>query len=143
MTKPFSSKTTQHVVLRTNNNGYKCSASMTQLTSNIRPICPRFPLSFVVYPLSSGSRRAENCTQTSVIPFGHGSKLNHQGTAGVGPCFHLPGFHFRYIFLTHSHFLNRLSGAFRGMAPAPCAAHNLLLGLLKHSLSEARRGALS
>ena len=24
--------------------------------------------------------------------YGHGSKLNHQGTAGFSPCFHLPGF---------------------------------------------------
>ena len=32
-----------------------------------------------------------------VRPFGDGSKLNHQGTAGIGPCFHLPGS--GYIFL--------------------------------------------
>ena len=32
-----------------------------------------------------------------------GSKLNHQETAGFSPCFHLPGFHFGYLFLTHSH----------------------------------------
>ena len=25
--------------------------------------------------------------------FGCGSQLNHQGTAGFSPCFHLPGFH--------------------------------------------------
>ena len=36
---------------------------------------------------------------------GYGSKLNHQGPAGFGPCFHLPGFHFGYIFLTHSQIL--------------------------------------
>ena len=30
--------------------------------------------------------------------FGCGSKLNHQGTAGFGPCCHLPGFHFGYLF---------------------------------------------
>ena len=35
-------------------------------------------------------------------PAGCGSKLNHQGTAGCSPSFHLPGFHFGYIFLTHS-----------------------------------------
>ena len=29
---------------------------------------------------------------------GYGSKLNHQGTAGVGPCFHLLGFHLGYLF---------------------------------------------
>ena len=34
---------------------------------------------------------------------GYGSKLNHQGTAGFGPCFHVPGFHFGHLFLTHSH----------------------------------------
>ena len=34
---------------------------------------------------------------------GCGSKLNHWGTAGYSPCFHLPGFHFGYLFLTHSH----------------------------------------
>ena len=33
----------------------------------------------------------------------YGSKLDHQGTAGFGPCFHLQGFHFGYICLTHSH----------------------------------------
>ena len=37
-------------------------------------------------------------------PFGRGSKLNHQGTTGFGPCCHLSGFHFGYLFLTHSHF---------------------------------------
>ena len=31
--------------------------------------------------------------------------LGHGGTAGFSPCFHLPGFHVGYIFLTHSHFL--------------------------------------
>ena len=34
---------------------------------------------------------------------GSRSKLNHQGTAGFGHGFHLPGFHFGYPFLTHSH----------------------------------------
>ena len=33
---------------------------------------------------------------------GYGSKLRHQ-TAGFSPCFHLPGFHLGYLFLTHSH----------------------------------------
>ena len=28
---------------------------------------------------------------------------HHQGTADYSPCFHLPGFHFGYLFLTHSH----------------------------------------
>ena len=31
---------------------------------------------------------------------GYGSKLSHQGTAGLGPWFYLPGFHFGYLFLT-------------------------------------------
>ena len=35
--------------------------------------------------------------------YGYGSKMNHQGTAGLSPCFHFPGFHFGYIFLTHCH----------------------------------------
>ena len=33
---------------------------------------------------------------------GHGSKLNHQGTAGFSPCFHLPGFRFGFTFWTHT-----------------------------------------
>ena len=33
---------------------------------------------------------------------GYGSKLNPQETAGFSPCFHLPEFHFGYLFLTHS-----------------------------------------
>ena len=36
-------------------------------------------------------------------PSGCGSKLSHQGTAGFSSWFHLPGFHFGYLFLTHSH----------------------------------------
>ena len=43
---------------------------------------------------------------------GCGSKLNHQGTAGFSPCFLLPGFHFGYHFLTHSH-INGLAVGFR------------------------------
>ena len=42
---------------------------------------------------------------------GSGSKLN-QGTAGCSPIFHLPGFHFGCLFLTHSHVAPRT--AFRG-----------------------------
>ena len=33
---------------------------------------------------------------------GYGSKLNHQGTAGLSPCFHLPGFYIGCLFLTHT-----------------------------------------
>ena len=29
-------------------------------------------------------------------------KINHQDTAGFGPCSYFAGFHFGYIFLTHS-----------------------------------------
>ena len=29
--------------------------------------------------------------------------MKHQGTAGFSPFSHLPGFHFGYLFLTHSH----------------------------------------
>ena len=39
---------------------------------------------------------------------GYGSKLSHQGTAGFGPCFHLPWLHLGYLFLTHSHMANHL-----------------------------------
>ena len=35
-------------------------------------------------------------------PNGCGSKLNSRGYAGVGPCFHLPGFHFGTGFWSHS-----------------------------------------
>ena len=35
--------------------------------------------------------------------FGYGSKKHHQGTAGLSLWFHLPGLHFRFAFLTHSH----------------------------------------
>ena len=33
---------------------------------------------------------------------GYRSKLHCQGTAGFSPCFHLPGFYFEYLFLTHT-----------------------------------------
>ena len=35
--------------------------------------------------------------------YGYGSELNHHRTAGFSPWFHLPGFQFGYLFLTHSH----------------------------------------
>ena len=31
--------------------------------------------------------------------------VSHEGTAVFGPWFHLPGFHFGYLFLTHTHFM--------------------------------------
>ena len=48
-------------------------------------------------------QRAKPLGAQSSSPSGYGSKLNQQGTAGFSHCFHLPGFHFRYLFLTHSH----------------------------------------
>ena len=44
------------------------------------------------------------------LSFGHGSKLNDQGTAGFASCFHLPGFQLGYLVLTHCH-LDGLLGA--------------------------------
>ena len=41
------------------------------------------------------------------LKHGYGSKLNHQGTTGFGPCFYLAGFHFGYICLTHSHIVKK------------------------------------
>ena len=43
--------------------------------------------------------------------YGCGSKLNHQGTAGFSPSFHLPGFHFGYICLTEPVFVFLLAPA--------------------------------
>ena len=40
------------------------------------------------------------CRTCAAPPGGYGSKLSQ--TAGFGPCFHLPGFHRGYLFLTHS-----------------------------------------
>ena len=50
-----------------------------------------------------GKRRQTTIAIAMTIPCGCGSKLIHQGTAGLSPCFHLPRFHFGYLFLTHSH----------------------------------------
>ena len=50
--------------------------------------------------------------------FGYGSKLNHRGTTGFGPCFHLPGFHLGVtLVLTHSHFEGQVDIVFS--APTP------------------------
>ena len=40
-------------------------------------------------------------TKPPPAPCGYGSNLNQQGTTGFSPCFHLPGFHFGDLFLTH------------------------------------------
>ena len=45
-------------------------------------------------------------------PFGYGSKLSHQGTAGCSPSFHLPGPHLGYLFLTHSHYSQQVETCF-------------------------------
>ena len=42
----------------------------------------------------SDAGHPQKCTN----PYGRGSKLNQQGTTGFTPWFHLPGFHFGYIF---------------------------------------------
>ena len=49
-------------------------------------------------------------------PSGYGSKLNHQGIAGFGPCTHLPGCHFGYPFLTHTHLLPGVPEPVRSVA---------------------------
>ena len=53
---------------------------------------------FKTTPWSSGCGFSE---------YGYGSKLNHQETAGFSPCVQLPVFHFRHLFLTHTHMKNR------------------------------------
>ena len=49
--------------------------------------------------ISSTKTACSVCLQT----YGCGSKLSHQGKACFSHGFHLPGFHFGYPFLTHSH----------------------------------------
>ena len=66
-------------------------------------------------PLNQETEPTLVTSQTKATACGYGLKLNHQGTAGFGPCVHLQGFHFGYIFLTHSHvklflFLHVLKG---------------------------------
>ena len=48
------------------------------------------------------------CGFSSISHMGMGQNQNQQGTAGFSPCFHLPGFRFGYLFLTHSHMLRQL-----------------------------------
>ena len=45
---------------------------------------------------------APGCPVQLGVLVGCGSKFSHQRTAGFSPWFHLPGFHFGYLFLTHS-----------------------------------------
>ena len=51
---------------------------------------------------------------------GMGQILNHQGTAGFSPCFHLPGFRFGYLFSTHS--LVAMSTESAGYVQAECGS---------------------
>ena len=58
---------------------------------------------------------------------GYGSKLHHQGTTGFSPCLHLQGFHFGYLFSTHSHIVVDVSvflgpGHMGGMASSQVAS---------------------
>ena len=62
-------------------------------------------------------------------PYGYGSKLSHQGTAGFGPCVHLPGFHFGYLFLTHTHTVHVLS---RRVGAGALGSHGALPRQLLH-----------
>ena len=41
-------------------------------------------------------------SDADLVHVGMGSTLNHQGTAGFSPSFHLTGFHLWYLFLTRS-----------------------------------------
>ena len=73
--------------------------------------CPRGPAKRPPHPTRNPPRCSPeanangfpNPTLTKKNIHGYGSKSNHQGTAGFGPCFHLLGLHLGYLFLTHSH----------------------------------------
>ena len=62
-------------------------------------ICFIFPCWFQRGSITTGNMFS--CFPGDLSTNGYRSKLNHQETAGLSPCFHVPGFHFRYIFLTH------------------------------------------
>ena len=53
----------------------------------------------------------------------NGSILSHQGTAGFRPCFHLPGFHFGYLILTHSH-MNQIETKVKTPSPSGNLVHS-------------------
>ena len=66
----------------------------------------------------------------------YGSNLNHQGTAGFSLWFHLPGFHFGYLFLTHSHITNMRGRGVRGrycqrLAASPSGSIDRLAGCIQ------------
>ena len=101
-----------------------------------------------LHPLCDASGRMSKAltfgTSLHKLTGGYGSKLNHQGTAGFSPCFHLPGFHFGYIFLTHSQVTNKKDvmrvsqgiGTAGFVAPGQrsCALLSLGLQLATHAL---------
>ena len=73
-------------------------------------------------------RNDSTCGDESFTPR-YGSKLSHWGTADFSLCFHLPGFHFGYLCLTHSHQafaadLGRGAGAFRSALAAAQPPHS-------------------
>ena len=53
----------------------------------------------------------ETSKQQEGGPNGYGSKLNHQGTAGFSPSFHLPRFHFGHLFLTQSQMARKVDAS--------------------------------
>ena len=47
--------------------------------------------------------KESNALGSNIGHMGVAQKNSQRGYAGVGPCFHLPGFHFGTGFLSHSH----------------------------------------
>ena len=96
---------------------------------------PRFP--YVLHSSKGAQARAQNhwacrsprklnpegpnSTSLGRSRNGYGSKLNHQGTADFSPCFHLPGFHFGYLCLTHSQITFASSGPSSTMKATDCS----------------------
>ena len=97
-------------------HGEKESVRLSQFIRGSAPIndpCP-FPLELdslgelnpgkrEPFPKSPRDKRQRSHKIVNNYPYGCGSKLNRRGYAGVGPCFHLPGFHFGTGCLSHSH----------------------------------------
>ena len=63
------------------------------------PVAQQCSLRVAIFPRATESTKV--CKRAWVLntSYGCGSKLNRRGYAGVGPCFHLPGFHFGTGFL--------------------------------------------
>ena len=55
-------------------------------------------------------------------PYGRSSKLNRRSYAGVGPCFHLAGFHCGTGFLSHGHMFQAGHVQILGLRPRPPGA---------------------